>query len=555
MHSGAGYAQKSFAGSSSRSRRNSSKVLKTASLGLFRDGEAGNLLRRNSADSYFPSSNNDQTTKRLITTNMMDTPEIKEQILLEVTDEGTEPEFIFEYKTFFIILLCLNASLGNFYIGYSMGSFDTIQINLQTIYAWNDSQKNLFTSIMTASLMFGAIFGSLLSSPILSKIGRRKTYILANCISFVAIGLTMILNEYVMICGRLISGVVCGIYSPLVALYVSEYAPYRISGLCGAIYEFMYCFSIFVSYLMGLNLPEVEEVGDQWWRFMVGFPAIFNILNTILLLYVFKYDTPKYLFMIKKDETATRKSLNSIYKRDEDSEEVIKDLKMLLSQQEEEMTFSSLFNKKYRKRMLIGIALFIGQQACGIDALIMYSDEIFLNDVDDRKTATMFTIFIGLSQMLSSVCAIFIIEHLGRRKLFLGGTGLVIVFLSALSVCYYMNLFSPIVYLFVAFTFVNGTSLSPLPFVIGSDIIPEKGFPLGVALNYVTSFSVTQTFLFLKTAIGLSGTMSIYTVLTICTFIIGAIFLKETKGLSYDEIDLLYTDQQETKFKLIAEEN
>jgi hypothetical protein len=284
-------------------------------------------------------------------------------------------------------------------------------------------------------------------------------------------------------------------------------------------------------------------VQNQWWRVMIFIPSILIVINTIFLLTAFHRDTPKWLFLVKKDKDLCEESLKRIYLRKEDVDQMIEDLQQLEEQQGNEIPLKTLFcSKKYHKRVLLACALFIGQQTSGIDVLFQYSDAIFLSDVSERKTATIYTIIIGFTQLIAGICAIFTIEHFGRRGLLIFGGVMVILCLYSLSVLYYFELFIPVFCVFLVFSFFNGISLSPLPFVIGCDLMPVKTLHYGITVNYITNFIITETFLYLKALAKLSGTMLIFAILTSIILIIIIVFFKETKGLTFSEVDCIYTD-------------
>lgn len=59
----------------------------------------------------------------------------------------------------------------------------------------------------------------------------------------------------------------------------------------------MITFGILLSYIVGIifvPVPEAEQLESQSWRVVFGFPMIFNVLQFILILLVFRMDSPKY---------------------------------------------------------------------------------------------------------------------------------------------------------------------------------------------------------------------------------------------------------------------
>jgi MFS family permease len=474
---------------------------------------------------------------------MMDVERNKD-LLLDSCQTEIREEFKFQYNKFLVILMTFNAAIGSFFCGCVIGEFDTIQINLAEMFKWDDLQRRHFSSLISSSLPVGAVFGSIVSGRILNYLGRRKSFILFDVISLVGIGFKLVLNEYSMIFGRFICGLSLGTYSALTSIYVVEFVPYDISGACGAIYECFYCLGVFVMYLLGLNLPEANDVENQWWRFMLCFPGIMTTINLLALLIFFRQDTPRYTYL-NNNLDDTRKSLKSIYKRKIDVDKMIEDYQELKTNHVK-VTIKEMFGKKYRFRLFLAIVLMIAQQACGIDALLMYSDAIFIKNVPNKNTATFYTNMIGISQVLSSFVCIFIIEKLGRKPLLI--TGLIFMIISQLmiSLCYSYDWFTPVIYLFIFFTFCNGISLNPVSYIYAPDVLPENGMAIAIMMNYIFCFTVTQSFLFLEgSVLEMQGTILIYASFTFIALIISIFWLKETRGLSAYEIEQLFEDPNE----------
>jgi MFS family permease len=450
--------------------------------------------------------------------------------------------FKFEYRTSYVILLTLNISIGNFFTGWCVGVFDPIQINLVKMFDWTINEKNIYLSCISASLFLGAIIGALISSYFSLNLGRRGAYILTNIIGWIGIGMTIILNEYSIMVGRFITGISVGLYVTLTTVYASEFAPYEISGLCGTIYESTFSLGVFLCYLSGLFLPKKNEPQNEWWRIMVALPAITSLINMLCLIFVFRMDTPKYLYIFKGDVNQTKKCLRTIYKREEDVEEMCKDYSKLDNNHGSEVSFKNLFSKKYRKRLFIACVLMIAQQMNGADVFLMYSDHIYIQIVKDEKIATIFTLFTGLSIVLASITSLFIIEKFGRRNLFLIGQTFIVLDLFVISFLYYLEDISmKIIYLIILFIFMHGLSIGPIAYIYASDVVPEKGVSIAVIFNLLTSYFCTQTFLFFeKSPLKLPGTIGFYGCSSLLMLIIGILYMKETKNKSGTQIDKLF---------------
>jgi MFS family permease len=465
----------------------------------------------------------------------------------ETTSEENQESFNskkIQYSLTFVLILTLNASLVHFFIGWSFGVFDTIQVNIKEIYDWTQKEEKFYLSFISSAIPIGAFFGCLISGNIVAKIGRRYSFILLDIFGIVGIGITLFLNEYLMILGRFICGLCVGGFSTVVSLYVSEYVPYDISGACGAIYEFFFCLGIFSSFLFGLGLPKVQDSQNNWWRIMIAFPGIFLFINMALLLVYFRLDTPKFIYTQTRDINKVKICLKQIYMKEEDCEEMINDYEKDYQKTIKKVGLKSLLGPKYRFRLFISVIIMIAQQTSGIDALLMYADELFLKNVASKKTATFYTNLIGLTQVLSGFTAIFVIEKLGRKKLLLLGLLFITACLIFIATFYYFKLFFPVIYFFIFFTFCNGVSTSPVCFIYASDILPEIGVSLSISFNYLASFMVTETFLFLQNSfLGISGTICIYASCSLIALLICSIGMKETRGFSSVQIDNIFENQ------------
>lgn len=448
----------------------------------------------------------------------------------------------YKFRYFYPILLTINACLCSFYVGYNLGVFDTMQANLTVIFEWNDDNSDIYISIISSSVLFGGVFGSLTSGPILRIHGRRTSFFIYNLISVVGLILSTILNEYIIILGRILVGISAGAYSSLIAIYVNEYVPYEISGACGVSIEMTYALGICISYVIGFGLPKPEDQTHDncWWRVMFLFPICFVITNQLMLMFYFNCDTPKYLVLKNKKEIAFN-VLKEIYIHEADIKYLIQNIEALEeSNSGGSVSFRQLLSLPYRKRFFIGVISCWGQQSNGIDTLIFYSNKIFYKNINSYW-ATVLTNILGFALFFSNILTIFVIERFGRRFILILGNLISLICLISICTLYYFDLFLPIVILFIIFVFVTGLTVAPVSYVYSSDILPESGMGLAVMFNYITTIIVIQTFPFLiKSSLNITGSLAIFAFTNFFMLLIVTYFFKETKGKSPKEIENLF---------------
>lgn len=82
---------------------------------------------------------------------------------------------------------------------------------------------------------------------------------------------------------------------------VSELSPTELRGPYGSFTQILITFGIMLAYFMGLVIPDKIKDDDHsflvegYWRILFGFPILLGIIQIILFLTIYNYDTPKHL--------------------------------------------------------------------------------------------------------------------------------------------------------------------------------------------------------------------------------------------------------------------
>eukprot|EP00826_Nyctotherus_ovalis_P035371 TRINITY_DN3036_c0_g4_i1.p2 TRINITY_DN3036_c0_g4~~TRINITY_DN3036_c0_g4_i1.p2 ORF type:complete len:151 (-),score=33.36 TRINITY_DN3036_c0_g4_i1:471-923(-) len=106
--------------------------------------------------------------------------------------------------------------------------------------------------------------------------------------------------------------------------------------------------------MMGIGLPTSEsappDIGDSfYWRFMLGFPLLVAVAQTILLFTIYKYETPKFLY-IRRRRIQCDKALSKVYTTEKDIDRVLSKLKAVTaggSGGSLEVGWKELFSENY----------------------------------------------------------------------------------------------------------------------------------------------------------------------------------------------------------------
>ena len=395
----------------------------------------------------------------------------------------------------------------------------------------------------------GAIIGAFLGGIMATKLGRRKSFLLADLIGIIGCVIWIFQGNAPLLLGRLISGVAVGINSAIVPLYINEISPLSISGVMGAMTQLTVNVGILISFLLGLNVAKASTIrahpdDEWWWRFMFAFPILTAALRSLFLLTVFRFETPSYLISKGKDEEA-KEILDKIYFA-EHSDQIYKEVKVRMGNCKD-VSFGELFGPKYRGRMGMGILLSFIQQFSGVNAVLFYSDKIFKGDGDpdqidpfDDKMAKIFTILIGCILIFASWLSGKFIDKFGRKSILLLGECMCIVTLVILAIFGFMSLENPSKYIILVYMFSFGISLGPIVWLYLPEILPEKGVSVAALANWVGCGIIGLFFPIVKDAIKIQGTFLIFLGCCVAALFYMFFCVKETKGKSPEEIEAMF---------------
>lgn len=164
----------------------------------------------------------------------------------------------------------------------------------------------------------GAMIACLGAGP-LQKYGKWNMIIATNGFVVIASGLCMINNGAVILVGRLFYGMASGAFSVFCPKFVAEMTPMEYRGPFGTLSQLMCTIGIVVIACMGIPIPDApaaegynkdDFIVAQYWRVCWGMPVVFSFIQVLLMVTVFKFDTPVTL-----KEKADYDSLTILYEK------------------------------------------------------------------------------------------------------------------------------------------------------------------------------------------------------------------------------------------------
>ena len=414
------------------------------------------------------------------------------------------------------------AVLGGLLFGYDTAVISGAEKGLQAFFmnAQDFTYSDGWHGFTSASALIGCIIGSAISGLLATRLGRKRSLIVAGLLFFISalgsmdpeflffehgtptLSLLITFNVY-----RVIGGIGVGLASAICPMYIGEVAPSNIRGMLVSWNQFAIIFGQLVVYFVNFFIlgehiqPLVEEMGKglaainpdaQWtvttgWRYMFGSEAVPAGIFALLICFV--PETPRYLVSIGQDEKALGilAKINGSLK----ASKILQDIKdTMMVKTERLMTYGFMC-------IFIGIMLSVFQQAVGINAVLYYAPRIF-GDMG-MKDPMVVTVFMGIINILFTLVAIFTVERLGRKPLLiwgslgmaLGAFGVAVTFgrnglemVTAVSIMVYS----------ASFMF----SWGPICWVLIAEIFPNTirgaAVAIAVAFQWIFNFIVSSTF-------------------------------------------------------------
>lgn len=450
------------------------------------------------------------------------------------------------YKSFsFILKVVLNACLGAFANGYTLGELNLLLVDLKHIYSWSEFETSFYTGLLNALLPLGTIIAAIISGNYFQRIGRKWSLVIADLLGILG-AITCIFigsNAYPQIIGRILSGMSVGINIYNVPLYINELTPKEISGLMGCLYQTLQCLGLMTGYLMALNIPNDSsdyDIEDNWWKFVISFAAVPCFIRCFFLLLVFKFDTPFSLMQRNKDQEVSE-IIKKIYK-EEFIEDIINNIDIKIKSYKN-VTYKQLFSS-YRSRMLLAFILIAVSQLSGFSAVLSESSVLY-SAVGNENEVKLLTIFNSLVLIIVAIFSGPVSDKYGRKSLMIYGnfSCFILLCLMGISQEFTSTTMAEVsVYLTYLFLSSYGYSLGPILCFYIPEIIPDKG--IGLMVIFSSIFQILVLFLtpIFTELFGISTVYFFYALCLLCAQPLLKHKMIETKGKCQAEIEELFEE-------------
>ena len=304
--------------------------------------------------------------------------------------------------------------------------------------------SNLQVGTVVSAPGFGVIIALLVAGYLADKYGRKNTLlVIAAFYVLSAVCSTFAPSFTTLVAARFLGGLAFTSLT-LAAMYIGEIAPSQIRGKLVAMNQINIVIGLSTAYFINYLILQASNSGAIWveslgiteytWRWMLGMEIIPAFVWFLLLFTVPK--SPRWL-MLRSRIGEAKHVLTKLIPAEEIDSEIIK-IQESINQSTVKISIASqlnkLFSSKMRLAFSIGITIAIAQQITGINAILFYAPTVFEQVGIGTDAAFMQAIYVGLSSLVFTVIALFLIDKLGRRPLTLWGLLWIVV---SLGICAY----------------------------------------------------------------------------------------------------------------------
>ncbi|KAI8624982.1 high-affinity glucose transporter RGT2 [Xylariaceae sp. FL1651] len=477
-------------------------------------------------------------------------------------------------KTWPAIAIGFFVAFGGVLFGYDTGTISGILSNpyWQTLFSTgyvnpkghldvSPSQSSAIVSILSAGTFFGS-----LSSPFLAdNIGRRLALIISSVVFIFGVILQTASTAIpLFLAGRFFAGFGVGLVSALIPLYQSETAPKWIRGAIVGAYQFAITVGLLLAAVVNYATQNRNDTGSYRVPIAVQFAWALIMIGGMAFL----PETPRYLIKKGENEKAAL-SLGRLRRLPADHEAIAAELNEIRANHEFELSlgqssYLDCFRGQMVKRQLTGMGLQALQQLTGINFIFYYGTQYFKNSgIDQPFTITVITSVINV---VSTLPGLYAVDKFGRRPLlFWGAIGMctsqfIVALLGTLTtgqdsmgnVIVYNEAAQKASIAFISiYIFFFASTWGPLAWVVTGEIFPlktrAKSLSISTASNWLLNFVIAfitpylvdygPNYANLQSKVFFIWFGACFICIAFVYF-----FIYETKGLSLEEVDELYSE-------------
>lgn len=398
------------------------------------------------------------------------------------------------------------------------------------------------TEWAVASLSAGAIVGTLIGGSLSDKIGRKAVLMIGDVL-FILGGIIICASYSLVqfIVGRILMGGGAGIAAVVCAVYLGEVAPSMHRGRIIAVQSVMITGGQLCAYAVSAGLENVYN----GWRILFALSLPFALGQGIAMHWL--PETPRFAVLVGNTASA-QKTIRSIYPK-ATQDQLEKKLQAIEAATEVSVSLKAshptIFGRivavcmtpSYLRCVTSASVIFLGQQLSGWNSFLYYSSTLF-GAAGFSNTSAVGILVAGIN-CIFTVLSMFIMDRVGRRRMFLIGVPIMVVALAIAAIAFHFMTLSTNGQLLEGQDYPKkwvGLMLGMMCFFIVGyapslgtiayttiELIPLEvrgiGSAIAVAFQWGGNLIISATFLTMLKSMGAAGTYGLFSGLCFLTFV------------------------------------
>ncbi|CAM6120266.1 unnamed protein product [Calypogeia fissa] len=427
----------------------------------------------------------------------------------------------------------LVATMASILFGYHLG---VVNIPLAAIaHDLELTGSTMAQGSVVSACLVGAFAGCSISGMVAERYGRCRSFQLSTMPMIMGSILSATApNFWIMVAGRLLVGIGLGVAGPVASLYISEISPTNVRGTMGSLVQVATCLGILGAIVAALPVRSIPG----WWRvcfWIATIPA-----GLLALFMEFCAESPRWLFEKSRWAEAERE-----FERLWGFAHAKGAMADLTRGEDElgEAPWSSLWNKRYRKAVFIGSALFGLQQLSGINAVFYFSSVVFKHAGVQSEVAA--SVYMGIVNLAASGLAAFLVDKKGRRYLLLWSFSGMAVAMAMQAAAAGLKVLAPMqghlsLLATLSYVFMFAVGAGPVPALLLPEIfasrIRAKAMSVAMCVHWIVNFVVGLFFLQLLQQLGASTLYACFSIVCLMATVFVMKNVQETKGRPLEDI-------------------
>jgi sugar porter (SP) family MFS transporter len=432
---------------------------------------------------------------------------------------------------FYLVKSIIVGALGGLLFGFDTAVIAGTEQQLIQVFRLSEFQLGITVSIALVGTVIGAMFSGILGDRLG---GRESLRILAAFYVISALGCAFAWNWPALLFFRFIGGLGIGGSSVLGPVYIAEIAPAKWRGLLVGTFQVNVVIGILVAYLSNFIIGRIN-LGITEWRWMLGVAAA-----PALLFFIMLFGIPRSArWLVTKNRIPEAREVLELLGSPDGASE----LDDIVNSVHVDGTAHSepLFQKKYLKPIYLAVTVAAFNQLAGINAILYYSNYIFLQAGFSKMSGELQSVAIGAMNLLATLIGMSLIDRMGRKTLLMiGGVGMTFCLAGVAAIFFANRNQGLLVWFLVGYIAFFAISQGAVIWVYISEVFPNrvraKGQSLGSSTHWILNACIALVFPVVAKHFGGGYPFVFFATMMALMFFVVLFTYPETKGVTLEQM-------------------